>query len=73
MRAAANPTRTHDQSPNGLVRLSSADLLRYFDTRARALVRLSGGKALKRIRSGRAGSDLAWTELRLLSTLLRDK
>jgi hypothetical protein len=73
MPGTANSTKTKSQDSNGLVRLSSAGFPKYFDSRARTLVRLSGSKALKRIRSGKAGSNLAWTELRLLSTLFRDK
>jgi hypothetical protein len=55
------------------VRLSRANFWDYFDSQARALLRVSGKKALKRICSGKAGSNLAWTELSLLSTLVRGK
>lgn len=47
------------------------ELTQYFDTQARTLVRKSGRVALKKIRSGKAGSNLAWTELRLLAALIR--
>ena len=42
-----------------------------FDARARKLVKMSGKDALKRIRTGKCGSSLAWTELTVLSAILK--
>lgn len=42
----------------------------YFDAQARVLVNLSGERALKLIKSGKAKSDLKWAKLALLSNLL---
>jgi hypothetical protein len=53
-------------------RLTRTQLVRFFDEQARDTLGLSGSAALKRIRSGRAGSNLAWTSLRLLSALFSE-
>jgi hypothetical protein len=58
---------------NGEVRLNHAEFWAFFDTQARNILGLSGDTALKRIRAGKAGSNLAWTDLVLLSSLLRDE
>ncbi len=42
----------------------------YFDTQAQVLVSLSGKRALKLIKSGKAKSNLKWAKLALLSNLL---
>jgi hypothetical protein len=70
MPSAASSKAKH--TDNGTVCLSRREFHDYFDQQARRTVRLSGKKALRRIRAGRAGSSLAWSELSLLSTLLRD-
>jgi hypothetical protein len=56
---------------DGTLRLSQRDAMGLFNHRARKLVGMSGGQALKRIRSGKCGKKIAWTELTLFSTLLR--
>jgi hypothetical protein len=58
---------------NGVVRLSESEFLEFFDRQARHNLNMSGIEAMKRIRAGRAGSNLAWTELVLLSTLLAEE
>lgn len=58
---------------NGDVRFNQDELRAFFDAQARQNVGLSGKVALKRIRSGKGGSNLAWTELVLLSTLFEDE
>jgi hypothetical protein len=55
----------------GSVSLNKDKFEQFFDAKARQLVKLSGKDALRRIRSGKAGLDLAWTELKLLAPLLR--
>jgi hypothetical protein len=55
----------------GFVSMNEAAFQGFFVTQARKLVRLSGKDALKKIRAGKAGNDLAWTELTLLVTLIR--
>jgi len=55
---------------DGVLSLNQSELDGFFDFQARKLVHLSGDAALRRIRAGRAGSSLAWTELTLLSSLM---
>lgn len=55
----------------GVVSLNDSEVTEFFDSRARRLVNMSGGRALKRIRAGKCGPDLAWSELTLLSALLK--
>jgi uncharacterized protein (DUF2461 family) len=52
---------------------SPAEFWKHFDSQARQTVHVSGKEALKRIRRGKYGSNLAWTELMLLSSLLQDQ
>ena len=66
----AKPQRRH---PGDVVCRRMSDFERFFDSRARKTVRLSGQCALRRIRAGKTGHSLAWTELFLLSTLLKEK
>jgi hypothetical protein len=68
-----NGAARKDAEPNGVVRLNEKEFLEFFDLQARNNVQMSGIEALKRICAGRAGSDLAWTELVLLATLLAEK
>jgi len=56
---------------DGHIRLTRSDARGLFDHRARKLVRMSGNQALKRIRSGKCGKKIAWTELTLFARLLR--
>lgn len=56
----------------GVLSLSHQDFQDFFDAQARKLVSLSGPSALKRIRNGRIGAGLGWTELVLLSALMDD-
>ena len=72
MQARAGKNKTGQQSENGIVRLTRAGLREFFDLQARKNVKMSGRAALRRIRAGRAGSNLAWAELSLLSSLVRD-
>lgn len=69
--SVATETRKRSET-NGVVRLSQAELRELFDAQARETLGLSGDAALKRIRKGRAGSNLAWTGLTLLSALFRE-
>ncbi|HTU43277.1 MAG TPA: hypothetical protein VMF10_16330 [Candidatus Aquilonibacter sp.] len=55
----------------GSVSLAPGQAEGLFDARARKLVKMSGKAALKRIRAGKCGSNLAWTELTVLSALLK--
>lgn len=55
----------------GTLSLSPIQAKNLFDARARKLVRMSGKQALKRIRAGKCGSNLAWSELTVLSALLK--
>jgi hypothetical protein len=69
MGATAAMAKRRNPEENGDLRFNQSEFREFFDTQARETVGLSGDAALKRIRSGRAGSNLAWTELSLLSTL----
>jgi len=62
-----------EMKANGEMHLDQAGLRVFFDRQARAHLGISGEVALRQIRSGRAGSNLAWTELALLSTLFVDE
>jgi hypothetical protein len=53
------------------VKLSRKQAEEVFDARARKLVKMSGKKALKRIRNGKCGPNLGWSELTLFSSLIR--
>ena len=55
----------------GTLSLTSSQAEGLFDARARKLVKMSGKNALKRIRAGKCGSNLAWTELTVLSARLK--
>ena len=55
----------------GTLSLDKQELAEFFDFRARKLVGTSGTDALKHIRAGTYDSDPAWTELALLSALLK--
>jgi hypothetical protein len=55
----------------GSVKLSRKQAEVVFDARARKLVKMSGKRALKRIRKGKCGPDLAWSELTLFATAMR--
>ena len=55
----------------GTVKLSHRQAEKLFDAKARKLVRMSGKRALKRIRDGKCGPNLAWTELTLFSIIVR--
>jgi hypothetical protein len=55
----------------GSVSLKPRDLRKYFDYRARKLLKMSGAAALKRVRAGKCSSNLAWTELTLLAALIK--
>ena len=55
----------------GSVKLSRKQAEVVFDARARKLVKMSGKRALMRIRKGKCGPDLAWSELTLFATAMR--
>jgi hypothetical protein len=55
----------------GTLSLTQSEAQGLFDYRARKLVRMSGKRALKRIRSGKCGPNLAWAELAVFSALLK--
>jgi hypothetical protein len=53
------------------VKLSRKEAKEVFDARARKLVRMSGEKALKKIKKGKCGPNLAWSELILFASLVQ--
>lgn len=55
----------------GTLSLTQSEAEGLFDHRARKLVKMSGKDALKRIRAGKCGSNLAWEELSVFSALLK--
>jgi hypothetical protein len=65
-------TATKRQASAGSERhFSRNDFSEHFDKCAQELVRLSGKEALKRIESGTADYDAAWTELKLMAPLVK--
>ena len=55
----------------GTLSLNQQEFAEFFDFRARKLVGMSGADALGRIRTGTCDSNPAWTELALLSALMK--
>lgn len=70
--AVASPSKKKSDA-NGEVRLAPNEFRDFFNLQARKTVGVSGKEALRRIRRGKCGSSLAWTELTLLSALLLQK
>ena len=56
---------------DGRLRVDYATAEALFDKRARRLVRMSGKKALKAIRSGKCGESEHWPELISFASLLK--
>lgn len=71
MSAAAAAQLEHQLEDTGTLSLTRSQAKGLFDSRARKLVRMSGERALKRIRSGKCGSNPAWMELTVFSALLK--
>lgn len=61
----------HRLEEKGTLSLTQSEAEGLFDHRARRLVGMSGKRALRRIRAGKCGSNLAWEELTVFSALLK--
>jgi len=53
------------------IKMNRQELVSFIDQEARKRLHISGERALKRIREGRAGDSYVWSDLQSLSFLLR--